>query len=185
MTVFDDSLASGWSDASWGGTANYTVGDPVQSGTTSLSFINTAAWGALAVVRNAFNTAGYTALTFAARASALGQRYSVMLYANGQTVGRAILLATYGGDPLPGAWTTYVLPLDSTGLNAAGQGVTGIVIQDYTGQPQPAVYLDNLGFAGPSPTPTPAPTPTPTPTPAPTPTPTPTSTPTPTPTPTG
>ncbi|MGI8553687.1 MAG: N,N-dimethylformamidase beta subunit family domain-containing protein, partial [Dehalococcoidia bacterium] len=180
LTVFGDSIASGWNDASWNATPNFTVTSPVYSGSKALSFTVNAAWGALYLQTvNPVNTTGYRAIRFAAQASQANQRYALYLVdQNGQEIESPVLLVNYGGNPQPGRWTLYTIPLDSDNLNAAGKLVKGIVLQDDTGGIQPALYVDELGFTG-TPTPTPTPTPRPSPSPSPTATPTPSASPSP------
>jgi len=146
--VYTDSLAAGWTDASWSATVNYANLNPVLAGTDSLAFTVTAPWGGF-YVRSAtpVSTVGDSALTFAAEATKIGQRYSVAVYgAAGQLLGQPVVLTGYGGDPPVGAWNVYSIPLGPADLGVAGQAISGILIQDYTGAAQPALYVDNLGL---------------------------------------
>lgn len=148
LPVFTDALASGWTDWSWNSTVNLSVTSPVYEGNRSLSFDALSAWGGLYLrTANPVNTAAYSHLTFAAQGTQAGQRLAVWLVdANGAALGTYALLSNYGGDPEPGTWRRYDIPLGATGFGANGAPVGGIVIQDNTGQAQPVVYLDRLGF---------------------------------------
>jgi hypothetical protein len=165
LTVYDDALAGGWGDWSWGSTRNFGATTPVYSGTHSLSYTATAGWGGLQLHSStAIATSTYSALQFAVQASQAGQRYAVFLTnASNQQLAPATPLANYGGDPVAGAWKVYTIPLAD--LHAVGTQISGITIQEWTGHPQPALYVDELGFVGtsavpPTATPTPVRTPT-------------------------
>ncbi|MGI8554142.1 MAG: N,N-dimethylformamidase beta subunit family domain-containing protein, partial [Dehalococcoidia bacterium] len=129
VLIYGDSLASGWSDASWGATVNYANGTPVYAGNHSISFNVTGAWGALAVKSASATTipAGGS-VSFAARASQAGQNYVIWLAdQNGNQVGNQLELAGYGGSPVAGTWKLYHIPF--TDLGAAGQRISGVVVQ--------------------------------------------------------
>jgi hypothetical protein len=72
-------------------------------------------------------------------------------------------LSSVGGDPTPGTWKLYNVPLSS--LGGTSRTIKGVSFQDLTGKTQPAVYADQIQLvsapvtAGGStaPTPTPAP----------------------------
>ena len=147
IPIYTDALAAGWSDASWNATITYAATTPVYAGTKSTAFVVTAAWGGF-YIRSAtpLSTTGHSGLTFAARSTAATQRYSVAVYgAAGEQLGRAVILTNYGGDPVSTGWTIYNVPFDADNLNVAGQAISGILIQDYSGGPQQAVYIDQLG----------------------------------------
>jgi len=149
VPIYTDALAAGWSDASWNATINYAATTPVYAGAKSVAFTVTAPWGGF-YVRSAtpLSTAGHSGITFAARSTAASQRYSVAVYgAAGEQLGRAVILTNYGGDPVSTGWTVYNVPFDADNLNIAGQSISGVLIQDYTGGPQQAIYIDQLGVA--------------------------------------
>ncbi|MFN8559128.1 MAG: hypothetical protein U0531_17915 [Dehalococcoidia bacterium] len=182
LTVFDDALAPGWVNWSWDATVNTAVTTPVYVGARSLSFTATRQWGGLYLHTNtAVDTRPYGVLRFAAQASQSGQRFGVVLYdANNRRIGRAVMLARYGGDPVPGRWTFYRIPLAD--LGAAAALVKGVVIEEELGRTQPAIFIDDLGFSPPTLAPVATTAATVSPTPAPTKTPTAIATATPTPT---
>jgi hypothetical protein len=108
----------------------------------------TAAWGALYfTTATPVPTSAYGTLNFAMQASTAGQRYAVILKgAGGVNVGQAIVLANVGGDPVVGSWKEYAIPLGATGFNTNGAAIIGVFIQDYTGGPQPAAYIDEIAL---------------------------------------
>lgn len=180
QVVYDDTLAPLWFDWSWGSTTNIANTSPVFAGKNSLSFIANAPWAGLRFHSSvSLDSTQYKNIKFAAQATNPNQQYAVLLFnPGGMVIGKALPLALYGGNPVPGLWTQYTIPFADFGIGS--QKIGDVVIQEWTGGVQPAVYVDevslNLPSATPTPTITPSPTATPSPTFAPTPTPTPTVT---------
>jgi len=48
------------------------------------------------------------------------------------------------GDITVGSWKYYSVPLSE--LGGTGKPIKGIVIQDGLGKPQPALFVDDVGF---------------------------------------
>ena len=190
--IYEDSLAPGWKNCSWGSKINFANTSPRYSGERSISFAATRSRGALCVyTKSALHTTSYAYLHFAAQASRAGQAYGVGLFENTNKRRVDVQPATFTIHPPAGAWKKYTIPL--LDLSAEPTRVKGVVIQSRTAFPQPALYIAAVGITDtvfPSPTPTPSPTPAPSPTAALSPTPTlspvtsPTATLSPTPTPT-
>jgi len=158
LFIYRDALASGWENWSWGSTLNLTNANPVYAGTASIAFTATGSYGGLYLHNSTgVDTTAYTALSFAAQASQSGQHYGILLYdANSQPLSAVMPLANLGGDPQAGSWTVYTIPLSS--LNGAGKLVKGAVIQSSGASAQPALYVDEIGFAGTASSPPPPPT---------------------------
>lgn len=148
LTFYGDALATGWANWSWGSAVNLANTNPVYGGTRSIAFTATQGWGGLYLrAGQAINTSGYTALTFAARATATGQRYGVELRDNSNIRFRpSVPLANYGGELVAGNWRLFTIPLAD--LGAVNALVTGMVVVDHSGGAQPAVYLDAIGLSG-------------------------------------
>jgi hypothetical protein len=198
--IYEDSLAPGWKNCSWGSKINFANTSPRYSGERSISFAATRSRSALCLyTETALPTTSYSYLRFAAQASRGGQEYRVGLFERSNHRGADVQPATFNINPPAGTWKMYTIPL--LDLSAHPTKVRGIVIQSRAAFPQPALYIDTVGITdvvSPLPTPTPSPTSTfsptptlsptralsPTPTLSPTPSPTPTHTPTPTPNPT-
>jgi hypothetical protein len=146
--IFDDALAPGFANWSWSASVNLAVSAPVWSGSRALAFTISAPWGGLYLnTRESIDTTPFSALRFAAQASAPAQPFSVALYGeDGRRLGPAVPLETVGGYPPVGGWRVYEVPLSS--LGAQQQRVAGVVFQDRAGSPQPALYLDALALVG-------------------------------------
>ncbi len=166
LTVYDDSLATGWTDWSDADAdVNLANTSPVYSGVRSASFVaNGNASTFYLHSRTSVGTAPYRYLRFAARASGSGQQYGVLLCdQDDNELTAPVPLAQYGGDPVTGSWRVYTIPLSA--LNASSGQINGVLVRDLAGQPEPAVFLDAIVFssgAAPQPSPTTSPTAPPT-----------------------
>ena len=187
-TIYEDRLASGWKARSWAGRMNLANTSPVYSGSRSVSFTPIRRGARLYLYTNtAVDTNLYSFFSFAAQASQAGQDYNVILYDGTNNPLSTVRLAHYGGDPVPGTWKVYTIPLSDLRANATQ--IRGVAINNRTRR-QGTLYLDSMSLTGfvssptatPTPTPLPQSTPTPSATVTPTPTPLPQSTPTPSPT---
>jgi hypothetical protein len=145
FVIYNDNIASGWVDWSDDGAdVNLFNSSPVYSGTYSASFAALAGNVSFYLhTDNAVSTAPYTHLHLAARASQDGQKYAVAVVdTNDNYLSSFLPLANYGGDPAAGSWKLYNIPLKD--LGAAGKGIKGVLLMETTGQPQPAVFLDDI-----------------------------------------
>jgi len=143
LSIYADGLINGWQNWSWGGSQNFNNSSPVFSGTHSISFVVTGAWGGLYLHNEtAINTSSYTTLHFAAQATQSGQKYDVGFYDANNAQIRTVLLSNYGGDPSVGSFRVYSIPLSD--LNAVEKLIKGIQFGDRSGASQPALYIDEL-----------------------------------------
>ncbi len=143
LSIFDDSLAAGWSNWSWDTTVS-VVTTTAHGGTSSLSVTYTAAWAGLYLHADpAIATATYTSLQFWIRGSAAGQRLRVV--ANGNNSQTVAVTAQAG------SWTEFTVPLSSLGSPSP---LSDVYWQDTTGAAQSTFYLDDIilvGSTGPPP----------------------------------
>ncbi len=184
FAIFDDALASGWSNHSWGASVNFADTNPVYSGLHTIRYTATSGWAGLDLhAANAIDSANYRQLRFAMQATQAGQQFAVYLRDASGTTLTKVPLENYGGTPPTGTWKIYTIPLSDLGASNVTLG--DVVFHEWSGKAQPPIYIDSIQLtndpitAAPTPTSVP-PTPTPTQTPPPTPTPTPTATATPT-----
>src|SRR6266566_8126798 len=171
-TIYEDALASGWHARSRASRINLANPSPVYSGSKSIAFTPTGRGALLSLYTStAVDTSLYTSLHFAAQARRAGQDYTVTLYDGAYKPLSTVHLAHYGGDPVPGSWKVYNIPLSD--LRAHATHIRGMAIQSRSPR-YATLYLDSISLTGTvsSPTPTPTSTPTPTPTPSATPPPT-------------
>lgn len=146
VAAYTDGYASGWSDWSWDATVKQ-VSTPVYGGARALSVTTTRPWGGLYLhAAPALPAGSVGTLRFAAQASTAGGRWGVVLFdAQGKHLGREVLLSAQGGDPVPGSWRGYSIPVSAFGATGA---ISGFAIQDETGKAQPALYVDEIAFSG-------------------------------------
>ncbi len=160
LTIYDEGLATGWQNWSWGISTNFAATSPVHAGNLSLSVTYTAGWGGLSLrAPSPVNTASYNSITFWAHGGASGNQ-NVQIYLQESDSGNPLTAVPLS---IPAQrWTQYTIPLADLGAPAQ---IARITIQDRSGGVQPTFYLDNLLLASvtvPEPTldPTPEPTPT-------------------------
>jgi hypothetical protein len=149
VTLYDDTLAAGWVDYSFGSTVNYANSSPVYAGSKSIAVTVTAAWGGLELHSDSgVAAAPFCCLRFVVQASQGGADFQVQLMdVSNSPLGNPVPLSSYGGNPQVGVWTCYAIPLAD--LGAVGKTIGGIVIADNRGQPQPLIYVDQILLAGP------------------------------------
>ncbi len=63
--------------------------------------------------------------------------------ANGKSL-TPVLLADYGGDPIPGIWKEYTIPLSALGADA--KKIKGVFIQNWTSNPYQLLYVDSIAL---------------------------------------
>ncbi len=163
-TIYEDALVSGWKARSWASRINLANPSPVYSGSKSISFTPTARGALLYLYTNtAIDITSYSSLHFAAQASRAGQDYTVTLYDGANKPLSTLRLARYGGDPVPGTWKVYNIPLSD--LRAKATHINGVAIQSRSHR-FATLYLDSMSltglFSSQTPTPTPSATPAPT-----------------------
>lgn len=146
--IYDDSLAGGWANWSWSSSVDFNA-TPAYSGAYAIGWQTTNSWGGLYLHTDSpVQTTSGTVLHVAIRASAAGEQFGIGLYGQGnQPISNGSLsLTAFGGAPAANAWTVYAIPLSA--LGAAGQAVTGITIQDFSGGAQPPALIDDLTLQG-------------------------------------
>lgn len=145
MTVYDEALAPEWADWSWGSVNNF--GDPTSPyvGTHDIQWSNTAGYGGLDLANpSGVSTTGYQTLSVAVKAGAPDQVIYAQLYdANQNPLGTGIDISNYGGVPSPNGYKVYNIPLSV--LSGANTTITGVVLQDQTGNAQ-TTYVDEVKF---------------------------------------
>ena len=139
QAIYSDALVNGWQNWSWAA-VNLANGSPVHSGTASAS-VSADAWEAIYLHHDAFDTGGYSDLTFWIHGgSAGGQLLQVQALLSG-TAQTVVALA-----PLPAnTWQKISIPLSSLGV-AGKPNMDGFWIQDRSGTTQPTFYVDDASL---------------------------------------
>jgi hypothetical protein len=185
LVVYTDSLNGGWEDYSWGGSRNFSYSLDKYEGTSSIAFTPRKFGGLYLHLQSVLDTTPYDSVHFAAKTSAVNQKYSIVFYRrDNRRLGRPVLLTSVGGQPTNDSWKVYNIPLKT--VTADARNIKGFAIEDESGNPRGSIYIDEVRFNAASIVPTPVPTvvpiivPTPLPTSISTPKPTPIITPRPT-----
>src|SRR5262245_15966919 len=144
--IYTEALLNGWQNWSWA-VVNLSATSPVHSGTRSAS-VSADAWEAIYLHHDAFDSSGYTDLTFWIHGGSTGgQLLQVQAQLSG-TAQTAVALA-----PLPAnTWQKFTISLASLGV-ANKPNLDGFWIQDRSGTTKPAFYVDDISLtAVPAPT---------------------------------
>jgi hypothetical protein len=142
QSLYSDSLQNGWENWSWA-TVNLAATSPVHSGTKAIA-VNAGGWQALYFHHAAFDSSGYTQLTFWIHGGATGgQRLQVQAELNG-TSQTAVALAPLAAN----AWQPVSIPLSTLGV-ANQANLDGFWIQDTSGASAPTFYVDDVALVAP------------------------------------
>jgi hypothetical protein len=109
-----------------------------------MSYTATAGWAGMQLWNDAgANTAPYTYLQFAVRSTQNNEPFAIYLRdSNYNNLKNPIPLSNYGGYPIAGGWTVYTIPLAD--LGAKNVSLSGIVIHDWSGSAEPAIFIDSI-----------------------------------------
>jgi hypothetical protein len=145
--LYSEALASGWQNWSWKSTVNFWASGAFW-GARSIEWQINGAWAGLYLHTDAaVQTSSGSTVQFALMATQSGQRVLVSVAgANWQQVGNTRSISEFGGDPVAWQWKYYTIPLSS--LGAAGQKLTGVILQDGLGRWQPKIKVDEVKLAG-------------------------------------
>jgi hypothetical protein len=91
LLAYNDNLATGWQNWSWGSTINWT-GGPSYTGASSISWTPTAGWAGLDIHNpTGVSTTNYTTVHFALKATQPGEQFAIFLAGPNNTAIRACL----------------------------------------------------------------------------------------------
>jgi alpha-L-arabinofuranosidase len=144
--IYGDSLGAGWQDWSWSA-RDLASTDVIHSGSRSVKVTYTAAYQGFYLRHTAFDSAHYTALTFWINGGGSnGRSINVAAQLNDASQ-PSVALNTYveSGGVAAGAWRKVTIPLSALGANNAAN-LNGFWLQDGSGNPQPAFYVDDIAL---------------------------------------
>ncbi|MFN8528332.1 MAG: glycoside hydrolase family 44 protein [Anaerolineae bacterium] len=133
-SIYEDALASGWDNWSWGSTIDYGLTSPVHSGSAAISVTINEAWAGLYLHAHEAIPPLFETLRFWVWGN--GASLVVSLYNEASDQNTQVLTLT----PPANTWTQIDVPL--TPVN--GQPVGGITWTDATGGPQAPFFLDDI-----------------------------------------
>jgi len=142
-TIYDEVLASGWADWSWGGTIKLTDTLHPYTGKTDISWAPSS-YGAVSLSNTSggVTTVGYRSLSFALQASAANESASINVVDGFGYNLNALALVNYGGNPVVGSYKKYTIPLID--LGAYNTTLKGIQISNQTNKAEPVMYIDTI-----------------------------------------
>ncbi|MBI5004107.1 hypothetical protein HZC00_03365 [Candidatus Kaiserbacteria bacterium] len=144
LSIYQDALAQGWENWSWGSTQNFSDASLVFSGTRSMKVTYNAPWGGLFLHHAGVNTTGKSTLNFAiAGGGASGQQLQIYTSDSNGIQSLAKNLSAYiSGGITANTWKQVSIPLADIG--AANKTLSGIVIQDISGGTGASIYIDAM-----------------------------------------
>lgn len=144
QAIYSDALLNSWENWSWA-TTNFAATSPVHSGTRAIA-VTSGAWQALYLHHAAFDSSGFTHLTFWIHGGASGgQKLQVQAELNG-TAQAAVALAPLAAN----TWQQYTIALSALGV-ANKTNLDGFWLQDTSGTTQPTYYIDDVALIAPPP----------------------------------
>lgn len=144
-TVYDEALANGWQNWSWGSTVDFADASHPRTGTYDLAWTPTAGYAGLYLAMpSGMSTSGYTVLTIAVEASQANESAAIDLLDASNNILATVPLSNYGGNLVQGQYVVYTIPLSD--LNASNKTIGAIQITDPLSTAQPVMYLDDIAF---------------------------------------
>lgn len=136
-TIFDDAMASGWSNTSYSNTYDMNQTAIIRRGTKAIVNKFIVGFGAIRFTKAApaFNTAGYSGV-------------KISIYGGAGTAGKKVRISftpaagTYELILSEGTWTDYQVPFTNLGNPAS---MTAITFQEFSGLAS-QIYVDDVGF---------------------------------------
>ena len=145
LTIYTDSLATGWMDYSYSCTRNFANTSPVHSGSDSISVTITSAYGGLQLYHAPMTNTAYANITFWLNGgTTAGQQ--LQMYGNLGTGPSGQSQRFYLNTPLVNTWLLYTVPLSALGV-ANVTNFSGFAIQDSADSSEPTFYVDDIQLA--------------------------------------
>lgn len=145
VNIYQDALASGWENWSWGSTINFSDTSQVSEGSNSIKVTFASAWaGFFLHNQTGINTAGKNTLQFTiAGNGSSGQQVQVYVYDSSgvQLIIKNVSQYISGGITL-GTFKTVSIPLAD--LDALNKTISAIVFQEASGSGGASINLDAI-----------------------------------------
>ncbi len=138
LAVYNDALASGWGNWSWGVGSNLNNASPVHAGTKSIAVTFSQGWGGFQLGRNdGLDASAYDSLRFWVHGGASGNQTVEIQVSDG------CAQVTQTVHPGANSWTQVDVSLRQL---AKPYKVYTIVWRNPTGNTQPVFYIDDIAF---------------------------------------
>lgn len=150
LSIYGDSLASGWDNWSYSGTYDTSATGQVYEGTYSLQATYSSQYGGLQLRNGSLNTTGYNTLDFGFYLSS-GSGVNIQMRGVNKTTNTDLgyaNLSTYlpGGTYTNGQWYQVSVPLSALGLQDFNGN--GAIIWQSNGSPTVVAYYDDIKLVG-------------------------------------
>ena len=139
LVIYDDALASGWYDASWGSTRNLAATDPVRDGSTIVNISSVNAWAGFqpALSSGSIETYGYNGLHFWIHGGSGSDKYIRVYFQLGsEAAGTSKKI-----DVPAGVWTEFFIPLEEFG---SPEYVSTLTFQNFTNAQIDGFSVDDI-----------------------------------------
>jgi alpha-L-arabinofuranosidase len=144
LVVYDDALASGWQNWSWGSTVNFANATLAHGGAASISVKYNQAWAGLSLrASNPLDASLYTAITFWVHGGESAGARSLSFYVQQTDSGTESAQIDFSAPA--GVWTQFTMTLSALGNPGA---IARLNIQDRSGASQPTFYVDDILIIG-------------------------------------
>ncbi|MDP4181944.1 MAG: glycosyl hydrolase [Bacillota bacterium] len=147
LTIYDDALASGLQNWSWGSTVDFASTSTVKSGSNAISLEYTGAWAALSIYSGqVIKTAGYDYISFWVNGGDSDKKlgFSITRDAADDTSTSPTVQFTAKA----GQWTEVKVNMSDL---ANPEAIQRINIQELSGAAQTPIYIDDLSLVGAAP----------------------------------
>src|SRR6267143_6271937 len=142
LTIYADSLATGWLDYSYNTTRNFANTSPVHSGSDSVSATITSAYGGIQLFHPPMTNSAYGFVSFWLNGGSAGGQ-QLQMYGNLGPGPTSQSARFYLASPIANTWRQYFVPLSALGV-ANATNFSGFAIQDSVGSTEPTFYLDDI-----------------------------------------
>lgn len=138
LVIFDDQLASNFSNWSWGSSVNLSNSSPVYSGSKSITF-TPSAWGGFYVhTDTTIDLTQYASFQFAMQSSDSDKNFTLIFYDTNNQQAKTLPLSQFSPFTQNG-WNIYTIPTSSL-----PSSIKGFALQETSGNAGPTTYLDAM-----------------------------------------
>ncbi len=140
LDIYDEGIAAGWNNWSWGASINFENPAPNNTGNKSI-WVSLSPWGAVYFNSdNQIDTTSFSHLTFAIQSMAPDQRFQLLIYGGNNEHVKTLPIEQYGGLPTTDRYTVYNIPMHDIGA----AHIKGVAVQDMEGVSQEPIFIDSV-----------------------------------------
>lgn len=142
--IYDDALAAGWQNWSWGATVDFGNTSSVFAGSKAIAF-TPQGWGGLYVHTDTpIDLNAYTSIHFALRSAVDNEKFSIILYdAANNPIGSPLPLTDFGPSSAAVSYKEYDIPISK--INGS-HTIKGLALQEVMGAAAKTTYIDSISL---------------------------------------